>query len=350
MTAGSSESRSRWRAVPLEGLQFEPVRRSVYRPEELYDGFDPSRPESWVETTDFRIYAEFQARGGSITLDPYVGMVRALHDSSVTQLSAKLIEGRKVVAVMGGHQLRRDDDVYASVARLGRELTSRDFLVTTGGGPGAMEATHLGASLAGEPDDRLDDAIRTLAVVPAMPEGLGQILDEHGNADMGVAKAAHEWFTPAWEVYSSTQNPGRSLAVPTWHYGHEPSTTLATDIGKLFQNAIREDGLLAIATHGIVYAAGSAGTVQEIFQDAAQNFYESYGSRSSPMVLLGVDYWSATLPVVPVLANLFGDRYEAIVKLTDDIDEAIRFLEEATPAPSALERGLPEAEMRPENY
>jgi predicted Rossmann-fold nucleotide-binding protein len=350
MAAASSGSASRRRAVAVDGLQFEPVRRSVYRPEELYDGFDPSRPESWVETTDFRIYAEFQARGGSITSDPYVGMVRALHDSSVTQLTAKLIEDRKVVAVMGGHQLRRNDAVYASVARLARELAAMDFLVTTGGGPGAMEASHLGASLAGEPEDRLQEAIRALAAVPAMPDGLGQILDEHGKADMGVAKAAHEWFTPAFEIYSSTRNPRRSLAVPTWHYGHEPSTTLATDIGKLFQNSIREDGLLAIATHGIVYAPGSAGTVQEIFQDAAQNFYESYGDRSSPMVLLGIDYWIETLPVVPVLENLFGDRYESIVKLTDDIDQAIRFLEEATPATSALERGLPEAELRPENY
>ena len=338
------------RPVQTDGLPFEPVRRSVYRADELYEGFDPARPGSWVETADFRIYADFQANGGATTSDSYTAMLRSLHDTSTTQLTAGVIEGRKVVAIMGGHQLRRDDPVYASVAKLARELAIRDFLVTTGGGPGAMEASHLGAFLVGEKEDRLEEAIRALAVVPAMPQGLGEILDEDGRADMNLAAAAHEWFTPAFEVYSSTEDPGRTLSVPTWHYGHEPSTPLATDIGKLFQNSIREDGLLAIATHGIVYSPGSAGTVQEIFQDAAQNYYESYGNRHSPMVLLGVDYWTATLPVAPVLANLFGDRYDEIVKLTDDIDQAIRFIEEATPAHSALEKRLPAAELQPKNY
>ncbi len=50
-------------------------------------------------------------------------------------------------------------------------------------------------------------------------------------------------------------------------------------------------GLLAIATHGVVFAPGSAGTIQEIFQDAAQNHYASFGPPS-PMMLLGVDYWT----------------------------------------------------------
>ncbi|MFC0681171.1 hypothetical protein ACFFGH_25360 [Lysobacter korlensis] len=351
MTA-ASEAGSRKTRHPIRpaGLQFEPVRRNVYRAEELYEGFDPARPDSWVETADFRIYAEFQAHGGATVSDSYTAMLRSLHDTSTTQLTARVIEDRKVVAVMGGHQLRRDDPVYATVARLARELAARDFLVTTGGGPGAMEASHLGAFLVGEKEDRLEEAIRALAVVPGMPVGLGEILDEDGHADMKLARAAHKWFTPVFEVYSSGKDPGRTLSVPTWHYGHEPSTPLATDIGKLFQNSIREDGLLAIATHGIVYAPGSAGTVQEIFQDAAQNFYESYGNRHSPMVLLGIDYWSATLPVVPVLSNLFGDRYEEIVKLTDDIEQAIRFIEDATPAHSALEKCLPAAALQPGNY
>ena len=39
-------------------------------------------------------------------------------------------------------------------------------------------------------------------------------------------------------------------------------------------------GLLAIAKHGVIYAPGSAGTIQEIFQDAAQNHYSSFGPPS----------------------------------------------------------------------
>jgi predicted Rossmann-fold nucleotide-binding protein len=333
-----------------QSLQFEPVRRAIYRPAELYDGFSPGRADSWVETLDFRIYAEFQAKGGTGAADSYTAMLRSMHDTSLTQLTARVIEGKKVVAIMGGHRLRRNDPVYAVVASLGRALAERDFLVTTGGGPGAMEAGHLGASLVRQGEDRLHEALKELGRMPQMPEGLGHLLGPHGEVNLELAKAAHDWFAPAFDIYSSTQDPGDSLSVPTWHYGHEPSTPFAKNIAKLFQNSIREDGLLAIATHGVIYAPGMAGTVQEIFQDAAQNYYQSYGDRSSPMVLLGVNYWSATLPVVPLLRELFGDRYEQIVSLTDDVDDAIQFIEVATPVHSALESGPAEAKMRPDAY
>ena len=52
-----------------------------------------------------------------------------------------------------------------------------------------------------------------------------------------------------------------------------------------FSNSEREDGLLAVAKAGIVFVPGGPGTLQEVFQDAAQNAYETYG-RSSPMVFL----------------------------------------------------------------
>jgi len=331
-------------------LQFEPIRRSVYRAAELYEGFDPARSSSWLDTTDFRIYAEYQRQGGAVIGDDYVATLRALHDSSMTQLTARIIEHRRVVAVMGGHRLVRGDHAYRQVAELGRQLAGAGFLVTTGGGPGAMEASHLGAALSREPEDRLRDAIDLLRREPGMPEGLGRIVRDDGSVDERAAAAAHAWFAPVWEVATSIADPVASLSVPTWHYGHEPSTPLATEIGKLFQNAIREDGLLAIATHGVVYAPGSAGTLQEIFQDAAQNFYESYGERSSPMVLLGTDYWTDVFPVVPVLRALFRERFDAIVHLTDDVGVALQFLLDATPQPSRLERCLPQARVQPEEY
>src|SRR6185295_2615700 len=99
-----------------------------------------------------------------------------------------------------------------------------------------------------------------------------------------------------------------SLGVPTWLYGHEPTTPLATHIAKYFQNSVREDGLVTIAKSGIVYSEGSAGTVQEIFQDASQNYY---GDAFYPMVFLsapGTDYWSRTLPVRPLIEALLGKK------------------------------------------
>lgn len=50
------------------------------------------------------------------------------------------------VGVMGGHSVTRDSDDYRLAADLGAALAGTGHLVTTWGGPGAMEATNLGAA------------------------------------------------------------------------------------------------------------------------------------------------------------------------------------------------------------
>jgi predicted Rossmann-fold nucleotide-binding protein len=62
-----------------------------------------------------------------------------------------------------------------------------------------------------------------------------------------------------------------SLAVATWRFDEEPISQFATHIAKLFQNSVREDGLLSIADAGVAYFEGGFGTLREIFQDLAQN-------------------------------------------------------------------------------
>ena len=131
--------------------------------------------------------------------------------------------------------------------------------------------------------------------------------------------------------------------MPTWFYGHEPPTPFATDIAKYVSNALREDGLLAIARHGVVYAPGEAGTLQEVFQDAAQNAYRTHG-WFSPMCFLdlpfqGVDrWWTNQFPIEHFLRPLFGDAdYGQYVRITSDVDEAEEFLRAFAPAlPSPL--------------
>ena len=86
---------------------------------------------------------------------------------------------------------------------------------------------------------------------PDVPELL-HIVDRRGDINVEMAEKAHAWLKPAFELARLTTQAGESLAVPTWHYGHEPSSPFATKIAKYFQNSIREDGLLAIAGQGIV--------------------------------------------------------------------------------------------------
>lgn len=189
-----------------------------------------------------------------------------------------------------------------------------------------MEAGHLGAALAGSQDAALDHALDRLKTQPVVP-ALARIVDYKGGIDFTLVAKADAWFKPAFELAQSIHPAGESLAIPTWHYGHEPSTPFATHIAKYFQNSIREDGLLAIAKQGIICMEGKAGTIQEIFQDGAQNYYRTF-DRFSPMILFGVDHWTTTYPVVGVLQELFAGQFAKYVLVTDQVDEAARFIEQ----------------------
>jgi hypothetical protein len=112
---------------------------------------------------------------------------------------------------------------------------------------------------------------------------------------------------PAFTLSTAVKRPGESLAVPTWYYGHEPTTPCATKIGKYFQNSLREDGLITIA-HGIVFAPGKAGTLQEIFQDAVRNYYRTPPNPFSPMVFYDKTYWTLALPAAPAGGTLHAQQ------------------------------------------
>ena len=311
-------------------LPYQPIRQQLYTSDELFRGFEPGKPESWEQTLDFAIYRHFVIEGCGAPTNPYTGMMQALHDNAITQSTAAFTAGRQVTAIMGDHKMSRDAAAYRDVAILARRLTRSGILICTGGGPGAMEASHLGASLAKGTDSDLDNALAQLKTQLVVP-GLKDIVSSKGTVDSDLVDKAHAWFKPAYQIAASISSPGESLAIPTWHYGHEPTTPFATHIAKYFQNSIREDGLLALAKQGIIYSEGKAGTIQEIFQDSTQNYYRTF-DYFSPMVLLGTQYWTTTYPVVGVLKKLFTSAdFGKYVLVTDDVEEAGRFIEEFSP-------------------
>jgi predicted Rossmann-fold nucleotide-binding protein len=309
-------------------LPYQPIRQSLYKRSELFNGFDFTDASSWGNTVDFRIYKHFVMEGGNAP-NPYMGMMQALHDNSITQCTNRLTSKRKVAAIMGDHEMGRDSAAYRNIAILARRLTRKGILMCSGGGPGAMEATHLGASLAKHAISDLDDALSLLKTQPVVPD-LEGIVGQGGMVDLSLVTQAHAWFKPAYEIAASTRRPSQSLAVPTWGYGHDPTTPFATHIAKYFQNSIREEGLLALAKQGIVYSEGKAGTIQEIFQDGAQNYYKTFG-YFSPMVLFGVQYWETTYPVVGVLKKLFPAELGKRLLVTDDVNDAAEFIEKFIP-------------------
>jgi predicted Rossmann-fold nucleotide-binding protein len=295
----------------------------LYSPRQLFDRFDPHRVGSYVDTFDAQTYLLTRTDHSD-----EAGMRRAVHDFRITEARDAFIAGRRIIAIMGGHSNARTDPAYRVSAELSRRLSLMGILMTSGGGPGIMEATHLGALCAHS--DALEAALLMLSGTPTFPHGMSGLVPTGATQfDASMVAALHPWQAAAFAVLDMIPESqrGESLAIPTWFYGHEPPTPFATHIAKYFANALREDGLLAIAGAGIVYAPGSAGTIQEVFQDAAQNFYESFG-RFSPMVFVDLDgHWTQRFPVERLLRPLFGDeRYERWVRITVDEDEMVDFL------------------------
>mgnify|MGYP000583774227 CR=1 FL=1 len=289
-------------------IPYQPIRGSLYTREDLFHGYLAASPVSWSETPDFRIYRNFVRVGKIDTASAYESMMQALHDNSISRYVRTFVAGQRVAAIMGGHKMARNSSGYKSVALISQKLSESGVLVCSGGGPGAMEATHLGARMAGASPGGLDAAIATLATQPTVPE-LANVVAPDGSTDPALIAAAHSWFKPAHQLAEKLASSGKpSLAIPTWHYGFEPTTPFASHIAKYFQNSIREDGLLALAGQGIIFAEGKAGTIQEIFQDSAQNYYRSFGTFS-PMVLLGEKYWTekypGSTPVFPPFLTAF---------------------------------------------
>jgi predicted Rossmann-fold nucleotide-binding protein len=302
---------------------FTAHRTRLYSVEELYAGFDPDAPPDatggYESTFDAQVYAHWAGTGRQNPPMIDESLARRLHDHSITEALDDQLVGRRPVAVMGGHGMERASADYAQIARVARSLARSGHLMLSGGGPGAMEATHLGVWMAHFDDAELDAAIAVLAPRPAgAGAGAGR---EYADADwLHRAFAVRRRWPLRDEVYLS-------VGIPTWMYGHEPPAAFATSIAKYFANSVREEGLLAVATHGVVFAPGSAGTIQEIFQDTTQNHYASYGP-ASPMILLGTEHWTTTHPVWPLLQSLAADHgYRDLITLTDDERVAIEHIE-----------------------
>jgi predicted Rossmann-fold nucleotide-binding protein len=284
----------------------------LYTPDDLATGFAEGGFAGMYDTV---VYTHFKEHGGAQP-DVREALAQRLHDSGIddaladgTRAWLRAHGPASIVGVMGGHAELRGSVAYRLAATLGWQLARTGRLVITGGGPGVMEAANLGAYLSADGLDTLTAAIDLLAAAPDYRD--------------------HDPYTAAALAVRAKfpRDPAGGLSIPTWLYGHEPANLFAGRIAKYFSNAIREDTILRLARGGIVFAAGRAGTVQEVFQAATKTFYLTDGG-SGPYVFLDATYWGSAVP--GLLRDLLrttpsGDQ-SGLVHVIDGVDEAVRLL------------------------
>ena len=205
-------------------VPFDIYPTSLYTTGTLYEGYVRNKPETYEQCFDQQVYEHFIRKGKRCNESGEL-MARALHDQAITLAMYDFLsryDEKCIVGIMGGHGILRTSEEYKQVVFLSKILTELGSLMVSGGGPGAMEATHLGAWMAGFTEEETLDAIEMVSAAPSF-------------RDEG-------WLDTAFSVREKYfQSRYESLGIPTWLYGHEPANVFATQIAKYFTNSIRSE-------------------------------------------------------------------------------------------------------------
>lgn len=299
-------------------LPYKPTHKLLYTWQELMN-----KEAGETLSLDEKIYKYFNQTRFNPPMDE--ALSQRIHDYSIDNGLRELLmfddEGmtaKKSVGFMGGHSSSRKSEYYIKTAQSARLLAKNGYYIVTGGGPGIMEAANFGAYMASYSNNEFENAL--------------SILSDIGDTNRNQPEyLLPNYLERALEVIQKYPEGMENLAIPTWFYGHEPSNVFASQIAKYFSNSIREDILLAICLYGVIYAPGSAGTTQEIFQEATQNHYGTYGYYS-PMIFFGKKRYVEDTALYSTLHQLAkGMEYKDLLFLTDDPREVLKYIQDNPP-------------------
>jgi uncharacterized protein (TIGR00730 family) len=239
------------------------------RPEEKQRGPVVLRREHRNEssTTDQRL---LDSRGPSdwVHTDPW----------RVMRIQAEFVEGfgmlaelPRAVTVFGSARTPRDHPEYAQGRELGGALAQAGFAVITGGGPGAMEAANRGCSEAG-----------------GFSVGLG--------IELPFEQGLNDWV----------------------------------DLGINFRYFFARKTMFVKYSQAFVCLPGGFGTLDELFE--ALTLVQTKKVTKFPVVLLGTQYWGGLydwIATTVMESGKIGERDVALLHLTDDVDDAVKIVQEA---------------------
>ncbi|UAL31840.1 TIGR00730 family Rossman fold protein [Nocardioides rotundus] len=219
-------------------------------------------------TTDQRL---LDTRGPSdwVHTDPW--RVMRIQSEFVEGFGA-LAELGPAIGVFGSARTAPDHPYYAMAEEVGAKLVQAGFAVITGGGPGAMKAANKGASEAG-----------------GVSVGLG--------IELPFETGLNRWV----------------------------------DKGINFRYFFARKTMFVKYAQGFVVLPGGLGTFDELFE--ALTLRQTGKITQFPIVLLGTSYWSGLLDWLRDTVAAEGKISPAdldMMTLTDDVDEAVRIMVEAT--------------------
>ncbi len=302
---------------------FEQTRSSLYTRDELWKGYDsiPERNLSfdWKNFEYFTGQSKFSPPKAEL-------LAQRSHDAGMDHaLNVFLRIGadgapttRKTVVIMGSHSRLRNAPEFEKVAYLAFDLTKKGYFVVTGGGPGLMEAAHVGAYMSTYGKNALAVALKILAETSISLDGTKKQYE------------MPDYWQKTEEVLRIYPNGAASLGIPTWFYGHEGANGFSIHVAKYFSNALREEKLCSLGFYGTIFATGGPGTAQEVFMTAAENAYASY-SWYRPMIFLHKDTESDAMRSLVEKSTSKAYRDLKMIEATDSNEEAIRFLQTHLP-------------------
>ncbi len=176
------------------------------------------------------------------------------------------------VSVFGSARTQPGDPNYEMARRVAQELVEHDYGVTTGGGPGAMEAANRGAS-------------------------------EAGGVSVGL-----------------------NIDVP-----HEQVANPYVDRDKLidFDFFFVRKVMFVKYAQGFIVLPGGSGTLDELFE--ALTLIQTGKSTRFPVVLIGSSFWEGLLDWLEervLAASNIAERDLALFQLTDDPEEAVAIIDD----------------------
>lgn len=185
------------------------------------------------------------------------------------------------VTVFGSARITQADPIYERTRQVSARLASRGFSIVTGGGPGLMEAANRGAKDAG-----------------------------------GVSV-------------------GCTIRLP-----HEQRGNDFLDVRVDFEHFLTRKYMLLKYSYAFVVMPGGFGTLDELFE--ALTLVQTGKIAKFPIVLMGDEYWAPLREQLERMleAKTIAAKDLELVLFTEDVDEAVRHIEENAVARFGLERHL----------